>query len=73
MELGQIARGLIGFGVLLIVAGALLLVAQRLGLGRLPGDLVVKRPGFTFYAPLATSIVVSLLLTLLLNLWLRRR
>jgi hypothetical protein len=73
MELGQIARGLIGFGVLLIVAGALLIVAQRLGLGRLPGDLVVKRPGFTFYAPLATSIVVSLLLTLLLNLWLRRR
>jgi hypothetical protein len=73
MELGQIARGLIGFGVLLVVVGALLLVAQRLGLGRLPGDLVVKRPGFTFYAPLATSIVVSLLLTLLLNLWLRRR
>lgn len=73
MELGQIARGLIGFGAALIVVGALLLVAQRLGLGRLPGDLVVKRPGFTFYAPLATSIVVSLLLTLVLNLWLRRR
>lgn len=73
MELGQVARGLIGFGVLLVVVGALLLVAQRLGLGRLPGDLVVKRPGFTFYAPLATSIIVSLLLTLLLNLWARRR
>jgi hypothetical protein len=73
MELGQIARALIGFGVALVVVGALLLVAQRLGLGRLPGDLVVKRPGFTFYAPLATSIVVSLLLTLALNLWLRRR
>jgi hypothetical protein len=73
MELGHVARGLIGFGVLLVVVGALLLLAQRLGLGRLPGDLVVKRPGFTFYAPLATSIVVSLLLTLLLNLWARRR
>jgi hypothetical protein len=73
MELGQVARGLIGFGVLLVVVGALLLLAQRLGLGRLPGDLVVKRPGFTFYAPLATSIIVSLLLTLLLNLWARRR
>lgn len=73
MELGHVARGLIGFGVLLVVVGALLLLAQRLGLGRLPGDLVVKRPGFTFYAPLATSIIVSLLLTLLLNLWARRR
>lgn len=73
MELGQIARGLIGFGAVLIVVGVLLLVAQRLGLGRLPGDLFVKRPGFTFYAPLATSILVSLLLTLVLNVWLRRR
>lgn len=73
MELGQIARALIGFGVLLVVVGALLLLAQRLGLGRLPGDVVLKRPGFTFYAPLATSIIVSLLLTLLLNLWARRR
>ena len=73
MELGQVARALIGFGVLLVVVGALLLLAQRLGLGRLPGDVVLKRPGFTLYAPLATSIIVSLLLTLLLNLWARRR
>ena len=72
MELGQIARGLIGFGVVLVVVGGVLLVAQRLGLGRLPGDIVVKRPGFTFHAPLATSILVSLVLTLLLNLWSRR-
>ena len=73
MEVPQIGRALIGFGVLLVLVGALLLAAGRLGLGRLPGDLVLRRPGFTFYAPLATSIVVSLLLTLLLNLWSRRR
>jgi hypothetical protein len=73
MELRQVARGMIGFGLLSLLVGVLLLLGQRLGLGRLPGDLVVKRPGFTFYAPLATSIVVSLLLTLLLNVWLRRR
>jgi hypothetical protein len=72
MELGSIARGLIGFGLLLVALGALLLVAQRLGLGRLPGDIVVKRPGFTFYAPLATSILLSVVLTLLLNLWSRK-
>lgn len=73
MELGAIARGLIGLGLVLALVGVALLVAQRLGLGRLPGDIVVKRPGLTFYAPLATSIIVSLVLTLLLNLWARRR
>lgn len=73
MELGQIARGLVGLGLLLLVVGGVLLVGQRFGLGRLPGDFLVKRPGFTFYAPLATSILISLLLTLLLNLWARRR
>ena len=72
MELGQIARGLIGVGLLLVLVGGALLVAQRLGIGRLPGDFVVKRPGFTFYAPLATSILVSLVLTLLLSLWSRK-
>jgi Protein of unknown function (DUF2905) len=41
-------------------------------LGRLPGDITVEREGFTFYFPLATSIVVSIVLTLLLNLFFRR-
>jgi len=73
METSQLARALIGLGLLLVVAGAVLLLGQRLGLGRLPGDILVKRPGFTFYSPLATSIIVSLVLTLLLNLWSRHR
>ena len=73
METSQVARALIGFGLLLVVVGALLLLGQRLGLGRLPGDILVKRPGFTFFAPLTTSIVVSLVLTLLLNWWRRHR
>lgn len=73
MEAPQIARMLIGFGLALVAVGCLLLLGQRLGLGRLPGDILLKRRGFTFYSPLATSIVVSLVLTLLLNLWARRR
>jgi hypothetical protein len=73
MEMSQIARALIGFGLLLVVVGAVLLVGQKLGLGRLPGDILLKRRGFTLYAPLATSIVVSVVLTLLLNLWSRHR
>ena len=73
METSQLARGLIGFGLLLVVVGLLLLGGQRLGLGRLPGDILVRRPGFTLHAPLATSIVISLVLTLLLNLWSRHK
>lgn len=73
MELSQLARGLIGFGLLLVLLGVVLLAGQRLGLGRLPGDFLVRKPGFTFYAPLATSILVSVVLTLLLNLWSRHK
>lgn len=62
---------------MLIVLGALLLAAGLLWpflsryLGRLPGDIVVRRPGFTFAFPIVTCLLVSLLLTLLL--WLFRR
>jgi len=60
-------------GKILIVVGLAiaalgLLVTLGLPLGRLPGDIVVRRGGFTFYLPIVTSIVVSVLLTLLLGL-----
>ncbi|MDW6021717.1 DUF2905 domain-containing protein [Mesorhizobium sp. BAC0120] len=62
-------RFLIIIGVVLVVVGVLWPFIQRLGLGRLPGDIVVDRPGFTFYFPLATSIIVSVVLSLLLWLF----
>ena len=52
----------------LIVTGVGLLVMLGLPIGRLPGDITVKRGNFTFYFPLATSIIASILLTLLLSL-----
>ena len=60
-------------GKLLILAGLVLVVVglavhYGLPLGRLPGDVVVRRGNFTFYLPLATSVLVSVLLTLLLAL-----
>jgi hypothetical protein len=65
--MADLGRILVVLGLLLVAAGALLLLAGRLGLpvGRLPGDFVVRRPGFTFYFPLATSVVVSVVLSLL--------
>jgi len=68
----NLGRTLLVLGACLIVAGIVVLVAQKLGLGRLPGDFVIERKGFRLYAPIATSILVSLLLTLLLNLLFRR-
>lgn len=68
----NLGRTLLVLGACLILAGLVVLVAQKLGLGRLPGDLVVERKGFRLYAPIATSILVSLLLTLFLNLFFRR-
>jgi hypothetical protein len=65
------ARWLILLGVLLIVLGVLWPWLTRLGLGRLPGDIVIARDNFRAYIPIATSIVISVLLSLIL--WLLNR
>lgn len=64
-------RLLITFGILLIVAGLLWPWLSKLGLGRLPGDIVIERENFRFYLPVTTALLVSLLLSLLLW-WLNR-
>lgn len=59
-------------GAALLLLGAVLFVGQRLGLGRLPGDFSWEGKNFSFHFPLATSVLVSIVLTLLINLWLGR-
>jgi Protein of unknown function (DUF2905) len=74
LGLGSLGRVLVGLGAVLVLVGFGLILAERLPglpLGRLPGDIRVERPGFTFYAPLATSILVSVALSLVF--WLLRR
>lgn len=70
--MNQLAKVLMAMGALLLLAGAALWLGQRLGLGRLPGDLTWKGRNWTIQFPLATSLLVSLVLTVLLNLWFRR-
>ncbi len=65
------ARFLIILGVLLLALGLLWPLIAKLGLGRLPGDIHIERDGFSFYLPITTSIIVSLVISLLL--WLLRR
>lgn len=65
------ARWLIILGVVLIVAGLLWPWITKLGLGRLPGDIVVERENFRLYLPITTSILISVVLSLIL--WLLNR
>lgn len=66
-------RLLIGAGLLLVLVGMVLWVGGSLfNLGRLPGDILVRRGHFTFYFPVVTSILISLFLTIVLNLLFRR-
>lgn len=58
-------------GLVLVLLGALLLLVGKLGLSRLPGDILIQRRHVTIYLPIATSLLLSLLLTALL--WLLRR
>jgi len=59
-------RWLITFGIVLLVAGLLWPLLQRVGLGHLPGDIIIERENFRLYLPLATSILISLVLSLVL-------
>ncbi|MGB0084806.1 MAG: DUF2905 domain-containing protein [Rhodomicrobiaceae bacterium] len=52
-------------GLVLVAAGILWMFAERLGLGRLPGDIVVERDNFRLYLPITTSILISLVLSLI--------
>ncbi len=65
------ARWLIILGVVLILAGLLWPWLTKLGLGRLPGDILIERDHFRLYIPVATSILISVLLSLIL--WLINR
>jgi hypothetical protein len=65
------SRFLIVLGLVILALGLLWPLLTRLGLGRLPGDIVIQRGNFSFYFPLATCIIVSVLLSV--ALWLFNR
>jgi hypothetical protein len=69
----DVGKLLVVFGVLIALAGVALMLAGRVPwLGRLPGDIHVQRGAWTFYFPLATSLLLSLVLTLVLWIFGRR-
>jgi hypothetical protein len=71
MNLGRL---LVVFGVVMVVVGLLIQLAPSIPwLGKLPGDLRIERGGFRLYFPLASCLVISVVLTLLLQLFSRFR
>jgi hypothetical protein len=70
MEVGM-SRTLIILGLVLLAAGIVWPFIGRLGLGRLPGDIAIERPGFSLYFPLMTSLIISVVLSVIF--WLANR
>ena len=68
--LGALGKMLVLLGVFIILVGLLLMVGDKIPwVGKLPGDIVIKKEKFTFYFPLATCILISLLITLFFALF----
>jgi len=69
MEIGKL---LLTIGVLFIVLGLVFTLLSSIGIPRLPGDIYIKRENFTFYFPWVTMLLISVVLTVIINLFLRR-
>jgi ABC-type tungstate transport system substrate-binding protein len=70
---GDLGRTVLGLGVLLVVVGAAMMLGGKIPwLGHLPGDIQVERDRFSFYFPVATCLVVSVVLSVVLKLIFRR-
>ncbi|WP_348633372.1 DUF2905 domain-containing protein, partial [Mesorhizobium sp. M5C.F.Ca.IN.020.32.2.1] len=71
IERNEMSRTLIVIGLIIVATGLLWPWLSRIGLGRLPGDIVIERENFTFYAPIGTGILISIVLSFVL--WLLNR
>ena len=67
--MGEMAKIIIVIGVVLVIVGLVMLFLQKIPfLGKLPGDILVKKENFTFFFPFATSIIISIIVSLILYL-----
>jgi len=70
MGLGFLGKTIILLGVFIILVGLFLLLGEKIPwVGRLPGDIIIRKKNFTFYFPIVTSILISILLTLFFMLF----
>ena len=76
-HMSDFGKILLGFGLLMVILGIVLIAGSSMSwkvpwLGRLPGDIYIRRNNWTFYFPLATSILLSIILTIIFSLFNRR-
>jgi len=61
-------KTLIGIGILLVVVGIIMMIGTKFGIGKLPGDIYIQKGNFSFYFPLATCIIISIVLSIIFSL-----
>ncbi len=66
--MNSIGKMILTLGIGLTIFGLIIMIGEKFGLGRLPGDIFIRRGNFTFFFPVVSSIIISLLLTVILNL-----
>lgn len=67
MQFSEVGRFLITAGLIILAVGFLFLVADKLPIGRLPGDINIEKNGFKLFIPVTTCILVSVVITLIVN------
>ena len=72
MEMQGLGKIIIIVGIVTVVIGLVITLGGKIGLGRLPGDIFIRREGFSFYFPVVTCILLSIVLTIILNIFFRR-
>ncbi len=70
-DTGTLGKMLLVVGVLIVLMGLIFIFLGRLGLGRLPGDIIVEKGNFVFYFPLVTCVVISIILSFLIRVFFR--
>ncbi|MTI47796.1 DUF2905 domain-containing protein [Sporosalibacterium faouarense] len=63
----NIGKLILTIGFILVVIGVVMIIGQRFGLGKLPGDIIIKKGNITVFFPVVTMIVISIVLTIIVN------
>lgn len=66
---GYMGKILVIMGIILLIFGCIIILGEKFGLGKLPGDIFIQKGNFTFFFPIVSCLIISLILTLILNLF----
>lgn len=69
--MGSFGKLFISIGLIMIIIGGIFLLGEKFGLGKLPGDIFIQKGNFTFFFPIVSTLIISLILTLILNFFKR--